>query len=1130
MAIILNQRENILDQSSTRFNRPSKNINQAAAPWTNLWTTPSDIINWNGTYSKTSTNEVLSPDSGNSIKVVPTNSSGSVSLVFNSDNVGTSMAAGQAYPVQTSIYVRGTNNATNRYGILIFLQAVGPVINSEIYLAFDPYTGVLSNVINGANPSFWSSTSATKEQVGNLWWKVTLKGTLTQGNSLAAVRNITYFTINGSGSLPPANSIDGLYLYGPNIYFGQQPDEKIGDVWVDSTNIFRRWNGHTFITTSTASAITASLTADSVTIPSDSNGNVTSYTGSGTQIYVYEGTTILQYRVPGTTNGTWTVSAVGTGITPGAITDGGQDAIVGVHSAATQDVSSVKYTITGRTSTGNVFSIDKVQTITKSRNGANGAAGPQGPTGPQGPAGANGLNGTRGTIQVSRSVSGSSWSDSEANTAVSNNGSGSPITGDIVTLFNSSTAFSETRVRSSGGTWSPLTAFFGGNVLVDKTLFASKIASDAVEARHIKVTGGGAALNPDPLFTDPSNEETWRPVDVSSASKSVVSITDGPAGTFAMRSIINPGGVMSIKSKTFPISRGKTYRVSVWINRRSGTGGSLYLRLYRYTSSGVLQSYALNDQIGNGYIGQLEGVPLVTGWTRYSGSIEITDPTVTLAEVVCYTGYLPSTTTTVDIQDLRCEEMADANLIVDGAVRARHVSSDSISARHMSIGSFGDNLVPDANLRDPQSWTFSGPGSVAFANVADAPGGRAMYITNYEEVYSKYIPIDIAKNYLLSLYYAASPGAPQYLFVAFADNNFNNIEGAGSSATGWPSYGTFFYFGLVGGTGSSSWTRYSISFGPGEEAKIPSNARYVRIGALGNYQNSSGTQSLLAMPILQEKVTGELTVRGTLSVTDSNGNVLFGVGTNNNTSLANLLGFNGSFSDWTSTLPTGWSLWSGAVPIKETGSVKPPGATYGLKFICTGADQGINRTVFFPAPRPANTLIRGSFSFFMQGNVGGGPSGLLIDLFTNDTSGNTYNGITVLANTTVSGWQRVPFEVGSGNSVCTGIRIYVMSSYSGFPGGNAAAGNTMVFGPIEFDIQNAITSSNVTTFIADAAITSAKIESVQANKVIASSLSAITATIGTLRTATSGARTEIKDNLIEVYDSSNSLRVRMGVW
>lgn len=54
--------------------------------------------------------------------------------------------------------------------------------------------------------------------------------------------------------------------------------------------------------------------------------------------------------------------------------------------------------------------------------------------------------------------------------------------------------------------------------------------------------------------------------------------------------------------------------------------------------------------------------------------------------------------------------------------------------------------------------------------------------------------------------------------------------------------------------------------------------------------------------------------------------------------------------------------------------------------------------------------------------------------------------------------------------------------------------------------------------------------SVSADKMAVDSLSAISATIGTLRTATSGARTEIKDNLIEVYDSNGVLRVRMGVW
>ncbi len=53
---------------------------------------------------------------------------------------------------------------------------------------------------------------------------------------------------------------------------------------------------------------------------------------------------------------------------------------------------------------------------------------------------------------------------------------------------------------------------------------------------------------------------------------------------------------------------------------------------------------------------------------------------------------------------------------------------------------------------------------------------------------------------------------------------------------------------------------------------------------------------------------------------------------------------------------------------------------------------------------------------------------------------------------------------------------------------------------------------------------------VTADKMSVNTLSAITARIGTLKTADSGARTVIQDNLISVYDSSNTLRVRMGVW
>ena len=55
-------------------------------------------------------------------------------------------------------------------------------------------------------------------------------------------------------------------------------------------------------------------------------------------------------------------------------------------------------------------------------------------------------------------------------------------------------------------------------------------------------------------------------------------------------------------------------------------------------------------------------------------------------------------------------------------------------------------------------------------------------------------------------------------------------------------------------------------------------------------------------------------------------------------------------------------------------------------------------------------------------------------------------------------------------------------------------------------------------------------DSVTADKLKVNSLDAITATIGTLRTKTSGARVEISDNLIQVFDDNNVLRVRLGVF
>ena len=83
-----------------------------------------------------------------------------------------------------------------------------------------------------------------------------------------------------------------------------------------------------------------------------------------------------------------------------------------------------------------------------------------------------------------------------------------------------------------------------------------------------------------------------------------------------------------------------------------------------------------------------------------------------------------------------------------------------------------------------------------------------------------------------------------------------------------------------------------------------------------------------------------------------------------------------------------------------------------------------------------------------------------------------------------------------------------------------------------FYIRGSLVNIDGTTKIGNNIITNNMIQSnaVTAEKINVNSLSAITATIGTLRTKASGARVEIKDNLVEVYDDQNVLRVKMGVW
>jgi hypothetical protein len=127
-------------------------------------------------------------------------------------------------------------------------------------------------------------------------------------------------------------------------------------------------------------AMTAALSKETYVFPANSDGSVpaASYTGSGTQIRVYQGAAELTYDGTGTAKGTWRIASTSaTNITIGSITDSGTFATVADHSgvAAGTDTSTITYNIQGTTLTGASFTLVKTQTFAKAKGGVPGSNG-----------------------------------------------------------------------------------------------------------------------------------------------------------------------------------------------------------------------------------------------------------------------------------------------------------------------------------------------------------------------------------------------------------------------------------------------------------------------------------------------------------------------------------------------------------------------------------------------------------------------------------------------------------------------------------------------------------------------------------------------------------------------------------
>jgi predicted phage tail protein len=199
-----------------------------------------------------------------------------------------------------------------------------------------------------------------------------------------------------------------------------------------------------------APARSAQLSLDTVALPADGSGAVTSYVGAFSSLVIWSGDEI---DATGWTYSLVNSSGVNSTLTGNTVTVTAMSALV--------DSGYVDIT-----ATRSGLSITKRLAVIKAKAGVKGDVGEPG---------------NRGTVQIAHEISGTSWSDSAANAALTDAGFSGPMDRDVVTLYNTTEKWSEARFYSSGS-WLPIGAYIDGNLIVDGTVSASKVNVDQLSA------------------------------------------------------------------------------------------------------------------------------------------------------------------------------------------------------------------------------------------------------------------------------------------------------------------------------------------------------------------------------------------------------------------------------------------------------------------------------------------------------------------------------------------------------------------------------------------------------------------------------------------------------------------------
>jgi hypothetical protein len=375
-----------------------------------------------------------------------------------------------------------------------------------------------------------------------------------------------------------------------------------------------------------------------------------------------------------------------------------------------------------------------------------------------------GVTGTRGTIVTSAATAGTVWSSSEADAAIAAAGGGTPIPGDVVTLYNSGASFSQTRVRNSLGNWALLAAFFGGDVLVDGTLGAQKIAANSITANQMAAgsitavaIAAGAISASKLVIADFSNlvaSPDFSDMAAWSGSTAYGNTIVAPSSTWlrpTLYRLTDSTAQRVLRSTQFAVNEGEQFFISGQVQVIGGAG-TIGLQLIGNTVPG----YSGENVVG-------------TFFSTTSTSVTSLSGMVTIPAGIRYIYFRFVKGTGVSDAYFGAPMMrraASGELIVDGSVVASKISASAITADKIQAGAIlasklaiGDtsNVFVDPQLLDKAVWTFAGgllDADVTLAAAVTGSGSSTKMFTvaigASGSAISSPIPCESSKNYWVS--------------------------------------------------------------------------------------------------------------------------------------------------------------------------------------------------------------------------------------------------------------------------------------------------------------------------------------------------------------------------------------------